>query len=95
MRKIFAFSLMAALVLASCSPKEQLTPTDTKPGIQTVRATIESDTRTYLVEDTDVYHMYWKAGDMIRCSDNDHAAYYQTQDNGVKSATFTFVPTED
>ena len=95
MRKIFAFSLMAALVLASCSPKEQFAPTDTKSGLQTVRATLESDTRTYLVEDTEVYHMYWKAGDVIRCTDNDHTAYYQTQDDAVKSATFTFVPTEN
>ena len=95
MRKIFAFSLMAALVLASCSPKEQLTPTDTKPGIQTVRATIESDTRTTLVEDGDVYHVLWKAGDIIRVADNDHRAYYQTQDDGVQSATFTYLDKGD
>ena len=95
MRKIFAFSLMAALVLASCSPKEQFAPTPQPEIGKTIRATIESETRTYLVEDTEVYHMYWKAGDMLRCSDNDHSAYYQTQDDAVKSATFTFVPTEN
>ena len=95
MRKIFAFSLMAALVLASCSPREQFAPTPQPEIGKTIRATIESETRTYLVEDTEVYHMYWKAGDMLRCSDNDHSAYYQTQDNGVQSAVFTFVPTED
>ena len=95
MRKIFAFSLMAALVLASCSPREQFAPTPQPEIGKTIRATIESDTRTYLVEDGDVFHVLWKAGDIIRVADNDHRAYYQTQDDGVQSATFTYLDKGD
>ena len=93
MKKIFAFSMMAALVLASCSPKEQFAPTVVPEVGKTIRATIESDTRTYLVEDTEVYHMYWKAGDVIRCTDDglNTAVLYQTQDNGVSAAAFTWM----
>ena len=91
MRKIFAFSLMAALVLASCSPKEQFTPTS-QPDGKTIRATIESATRTYLVEDGDVYHVLWKAGDKIRCTDDGLGTqvFYETADNGSAFATFTW-----
>ena len=96
MKKILAFSLLAALVLASCSPNEKFAPTPKadQPGM-TIRATIADETRTYLVEEGDVFSMYWKAGDMIRCSDNDHTAYYQTTDNGVKGANFTWVDKGD
>ena len=92
MRKFFAFSLMAALVLASCSPNEKYAPTP-QPDTKTVRATIESATRTYLVEDTDIYHVYWKSGDKIRCTDDNNGTmvFYGTTDNGVKSATFTWL----
>ncbi len=96
MRKIFAISLMAALVLASCSPKEQFTPTpapvDQVPG---VRAIIETATRTALVEDTDVYHVVWKAGDEIRCTDNANTrVFYETADNDVTNAFFHHVATD-
>ena len=96
MRKIFAISLMAALVLASCSPKEQFTPTpapvDQVPG---VRAIIETATRTALVEDTDVYHVVWKAGDEIRCTDNANTrVFYETADNDVTAAYFYHVATD-
>ena len=91
MKKIFAFSLMAALVLASCSPKEQFTPTS-QPDGKTIRATIEAATRTYLVEDGDVYHVLWKAGDKIRCTDDGLGTqvFYETADNGSAFATFTW-----
>lgn len=95
MKKIFAFSMMAALVLASCSPKENFAPTlqPEKPGM-TIRATIAPETRTYLVEDGDVFHMLWKAGDIIRCTDdgNNTEVLYQTQDDGVAAAGFTWMP---
>ncbi len=91
MRKIFAFSLMAALVLASCASNEQFAPTP-RPDGKTIRATIESATRTTMVEDGDVYHIYWKAGDKIRCTDDGEGTLviYETADNGVASANFTW-----
>ena len=95
MKKIFAFSMMAALVLASCSPKEQFAPTVVPEVGKTIRATVETGTRTTMVEDGDVYHVFWKAGDIIRCSDNDHRAYYQTTEDGVQSATFTYLDVDN
>ena len=95
MKKILAFSLFAALVLASCSPNEKFAPTPVDQPGMTIRATIADETRTYLVEEGDVYSMYWKSGDMIRCTDDDHTAYYQTTDNGVKGANFTWVDMGD
>ena len=93
MKKIFALSMMAALVLASCSPKEQLAPVVTPEAGKTIRASIVPETRTYLVEDGDVYHMYWKAGDIIRCTDDglNAAVLYQTQADGVAAAAFTWM----
>lgn len=94
MKKIFAFSMMAALVLASCSPKENFAPVPQpeKPGM-TIRASIAPETRTYLQEDGDVFRMLWKAGDVIRCTDDGEntEVLYQTQDDGVAAAGFTWM----
>ena len=92
MKKFFAFSAVAALVLASCSPKEEFA-VNTKPvgdGF-TVKATIVPETRTELIEDTDVYHVVWKAGDKIRCTGNGAnptTVIYVTSDDGTSTATF-------
>lgn len=93
MRKIFASLMVAALAFTACSPKEQFAIDSQKPAEDGFYASISSETRTYLEEDGDVFHVYWKAGDKIRCTDNENTdVIYQTFDNGVKSAWFTHSP---
>ena len=95
MKKVLALSMVAALALTACSPKENFA-TESKPvdNADGVRAFIASETRTYLVEDADIYHVYWKAGDKIRCTDDglNTAVIYETAEDGVKSAWFTHSP---
>ncbi|MBQ7575679.1 MAG: BspA family leucine-rich repeat surface protein [Bacteroidales bacterium] len=94
MKKIIASLMVAALAFTACSPKEQFAIDSQKPAEDGFYASISSETRTYLEEDGDIFHVYWKSGDKIRCTDDGENSnvIYQTFDNGVKSAWFTHFP---
>ena len=94
MKKFLAISMVAALAFTACSPKEEFAANNTKTAENGFYATISADTRTYLEEDGDIYHVYWKSGDKIRCTDDGENTnvIYETFDNGVKSAWFTHSP---
>ncbi|MBO4571986.1 MAG: BspA family leucine-rich repeat surface protein [Bacteroidales bacterium] len=94
MKKVLALSMVAALALTSCSPKEEFAGNNAKQAEDGFFATISSETRTYLEEDGDIFHVYWKSGDKIRCTDDglNTEVIYETFDNGVKSAWFTHSP---
>ena len=85
--------MVAALAFTACSPKENFAVNSQKPAEDGFYASISSETRTYLEEGADVYNVYWKSGDKIRCTDNENSeVIYETFDNGVKSAWFTHSP---
>jgi hypothetical protein len=93
MKKVLALSMVAALAFTACSPKENFAVNSQNPAEDGFYASISSETRTYLEEGADVYNVYWKSGDKIRCTDNENSeVIYETFDNGVKSAWFTHSP---
>ena len=94
MKKIIASMMVAALAFTACSPKEEFAANSQKPAEDGFYASISSETRTYLEEGENVYNVYWKSGDKIRCTDDgeNSEVIYQTFDNGVKSAWFTHFP---
>ncbi|MBR6269634.1 MAG: BspA family leucine-rich repeat surface protein [Bacteroidales bacterium] len=96
MRKFFASLMVAALAFTACSPKEEFAANNLKPAEDGFYATISSETRTYLEEGENVYNVYWKSGDKIRCTDDgdNSNVIYVTYDNGVKSAWFTHDPSD-
>lgn len=87
MKKHLTIALcFAAAVLCGCQQSEE----DQWADAMTFTGVIDEGdgVRTYLSQDGEVYHVFWKAGDRIAISGNGKHAIYEATDGGSASTLF-------
>ena len=86
MKKRFALLTLlptVTLCLTACSLTGPCEPADDK-----VTATLETMTRTQLVQEDDLYKVHWRTGDAIAVTDGNAIAHYSAEAGGSSTATF-------